>query len=115
MVDKEQCCKKLCTDAAYSGTVEELWQEASSVGARVQQTWPPTHGGPGFSAFSAILGMEFGGGRNVLAVIFRGTKGPTEWLRYPLSAAGDPIATIEGLRVFSVWADTLNKVSLPYS
>lgn len=115
MVDKEQCCKKLCAETSIIVTTDELCEDASTVGARVQQTWPPTHGGSGFSAFSAKVEVESGGGREILVVVFRGTRGTMEWLQYPLSAvSGDPIATIEGLRVFSVWADILEKVTELY-
>lgn len=106
---KERCCSKLCKDACYREDIKDLREDAQSVDAQVRQTWPPTRGGEGFSAFSAKVTH---GGRDVLVVIFRGTHNTPEWLRYPstLRPRGG-LRSIEGLQVFSVWADVLNKVT----
>lgn len=85
---------------------------AANHGLKVEQAWQAPSG-QGFKAAAARLMVD---AENVLVVAFRSTFGNDEWLEYPqkywkrtfLPRDGEVAGT--DLKVFSVWAETLNEV-----
>lgn len=93
-------------------TLEELEAGAANHGLKVEQAWHAPSG-QGFKAAAARLMVD---AEDVLVVAFRSTIGNDEWLEYPqkywkrtfLPRDGEAAGT--DLKVFTVWAETLNEV-----
>lgn len=108
----EDVCRHLSDPAAYEEDIDDLREQVQLIGpgaGTVLCTWPPTAGGPGFSAFATyvrVAHVRSGRDREALVVAFRGTKGKAEWARFPVGVIRRP-SEMEGVRVFPPWKQAL--------